>query len=150
MVPKSFALFGLAAVIIIGTIMVSACTGTVTPTATPAVTPTATPSPGTMAVFNQSDNNKTVEIKNGETFKVILDENPSTGYSWNVSVTSGLTIVNDTYLPPVTDLLGVSGMHEWHVKATGTGDQQFSGVYKRPWEPVFGNETTYVLNVKVV
>jgi inhibitor of cysteine peptidase len=100
--------------------------------------------------FNATDNNSTVDIKKGDTFKVVLDENPSTGYSWNASVTSGLSIVNDTYLPPNTDLLGASGTHVWEIKATGAGEQAFSGVYKRPWEPAMGNETMYMLTVKII
>jgi inhibitor of cysteine peptidase len=45
---------------------------------------------------------------------------------------------------------GASGTHEWTIKATGKGQQQFTAVYKRPWEPTTGNETTFTLNVKVV
>ncbi len=160
MVRKSFALFGLALVIIAGMIMVSACTGTGTPTAAPSATPSAVPSvtptapPSnnttvTMASYGQSDNNTTVSAKNGETFKISLEDNPSTGYVWNVSVTSGLTIVNNTYLPPNTTLVGAPGIREWQVTVNGTGTQQFSGIYKRPLEPLIGNETTYLLNVKI-
>jgi inhibitor of cysteine peptidase len=157
MIQKSFILFGLVLVIIAGMIMVSACTSSVTPTATPVATPTAAPSAtplppvsnNTTAAYNVSDNNKTVSVKNGESFKVTLEENPSTGYGWNASVTSGLTLVNSTYLPPNTTLVGAPGLREWQVMANGTGDQQFSAVYKRSWEPTFGNETAYVLNVTV-
>lgn len=150
---KSLALSGIAIIAIAGMVMVSACTTTVTPSATPSASPTATPSatpsPGTMAAFNQSDNNKTVNVKSGETFTVTLEENPSTGYAWNISVTSGLTIINDTYLPTNTSLVGAGGLHEWQVEATDTGDQQFSGIYMRPQAPIDGNETAYVLKVNV-
>jgi inhibitor of cysteine peptidase len=103
-----------------------------------------------MIAFNQSDNNRTVSVNSGKSFTVTLEENPSTGYAWNVSVTSGLTIVNDTYLPPNTTLVAVPGLHEWRVLVNGTGDQKFNGTYKRPQEPLTGNETTYVLNLKVI
>ncbi len=153
MIPKSLALFGLAVVVIAGMILVSACTGTGTPTAIPTATPSATPSPApsnnTIAAYNQSDNNKTVSAKIGDKFTVTLDENPSTGYSWYMSVTNGLTIVNDTYLPPNTTLVGAPGLHVWQIEADGTGDQKFSAIYKRLQEPPTGNETTYVLNVNV-
>jgi inhibitor of cysteine peptidase len=162
MVPKSLALFGLAMVVIAGMIMVSACTSTVTPTAVPSATPSAAPSAApsatplppasniTTAAYNQSDNNKTVSAKAGENFTITLEENPSTGYAWNVTVTSGLAIVNDTYLPPNTSLLGAPGLHEWRIKVNGTGDQKFNGTYKRPQEQLVGNETTFVLNIKVI
>jgi predicted secreted protein len=31
-----------------------------------------------------------------------------------------------------------------------TGDQKFSAIYKRSWEPVTGNETAYNVNIRVV
>jgi inhibitor of cysteine peptidase len=100
-------------------------------------------------VFGAGDNGKTVTINDGSTFSINLTENPSTGYSWNVSSTSGLTITNDTYTQGAS-MPGASGTHEWTIKATGKGQQQFTAVYKRPWEPTTGNETTFTLNVKVV
>jgi inhibitor of cysteine peptidase len=129
----------MAVVLITGMVMISACTSTTNENQTANTTPT----------FNESYNNQTETMKSGETFKVVLDENPTTGYSWNVSVTGGLTVLNDTYLAPNTTLVGAGGQHEWLVEATGTGDQQFSGIYKRPWEPVFGNETTFTLNITI-
>ena len=99
--------------------------------------------------YNIMDSNKTVTIKPGETFKVVLDENPTTGYNWTINVTPGLSIVSDTYIPPQGGLMGAGGQHEWQVKATGAGDQQLTGVYKRSWEPTFGNETTYSLSIKI-
>jgi inhibitor of cysteine peptidase len=103
-----------------------------------------------MKVFDSKNNTQTIEIKNGETFKVILDENPSTGYAWVIEATPGLTIVSDNYVPPDGSLVGAGGQHEWQVKATGTGNQQITGIYKRSWEPTFGNETSYTLNIKIV
>jgi inhibitor of cysteine peptidase len=105
---------------------------------------------GSMKVFDDRNNTQTISIKNGETFKVVLDENPTTGYAWIISVTPGLTIVNDTFVQSSSGMMGAGGRHEWQVKATGTGDQQFTGIYKRSWEPTLGNETTYSLNIKIV
>ena len=102
---------------------------------------------GNMQSFNQTDTNKTITVKPGETIKVLLDENPTTGYSWAFNVTSGLTIAKDTYHEPASGLIGAGGVHEWQIKSSGTGSQQISAVYKRPWEPTFGNETAFVLNI---
>jgi inhibitor of cysteine peptidase len=104
---------------------------------------------GSMKVFDDRNNTQTITIKNGEIFKVVLDENPSTGYAWIINVTPGLTIVTDTFVPSSSGLAGAGGQHEWQVKATGTGDQQLTGIYKRSWEPTIGNETTYSLNIKI-
>jgi inhibitor of cysteine peptidase len=102
-----------------------------------------------MKVFDDRNNTQTITIKNGESFKVQLNENPTTGYAWIINLTPGLTLVNDTYIAPSGGLMGAGGQHEWQVKATGTGDQQLTGIYKRSWEPTSGNETTYRLNIKI-
>jgi inhibitor of cysteine peptidase len=100
-------------------------------------------------VYNESDNGKTETLPLGTAFTVRLNENPTTGYSWNVSVTSGLNITNDTYIPPTSGLMGAGGIHTWSVLATKTGLQEFSGIYMQPWENKTGNETTYLLKVNV-
>jgi inhibitor of cysteine peptidase len=104
---------------------------------------------GNMQLYNQTDSGKTITVRPGETIKVLLDENPTTGYSWAFNVTSGLTIAKDTYHEPASGLMGAGGVHEWQIRATGTGSQQISAVYKRPWEPTFGNETAFVLDIKI-
>lgn len=103
-----------------------------------------------MTVFDDRNNTQISTIKNGESFKVQLNENPTTGYVWIINLTPGLTIVSDQYIAPSGGLMGAGGQHEWQVKATGTGDQQLTGIYKKSWEPTFGNETTYSLTIKIV
>jgi inhibitor of cysteine peptidase len=131
--------------ICLAAIFVAGCTqptppATQTPTATPAPSPTPI-----MNVYNESANGTTVTLPLGISFMVVLQENPTTGYSWNVSVTDGLEITNDTFAPPTSGLIGAGGVHSWDVLITKTGLQEFSGIYMRPWENVTGNETTYVL-----
>jgi inhibitor of cysteine peptidase len=131
--------------ICLAAIFVAGCTqptppATQTPTATPAPSPTPI-----MNVYNESANGTTVTLPLGTSFMVVLQENPTTGYSWNVSVTDGLEITNDTFAPPTSGLIGAGGVHSWDVLITKTGLQEFSGIYMRPWENVTGNETTYVL-----
>lgn len=113
-----------------------------------------TPSAGasTAKTYTDANSNQTITMAKGDTVTIVLRENPTTGYSWNVSATTGLTVKD---LGHVTDahpegMVGVGGNHTWEVTATGTGSQAFSGVYQRPWEPVFGNETAYKLNINIV
>lgn len=102
------------------------------------------------SAYSGGDSGKTITVNKGETFTVKLDENPTTGYSWNMTVGNGLQIVSDRYVPNATHLIGSGGYHEWTIKAVGNGTYMVSGVYKRPWEPVVGNEQRYTLTVKVV
>ena len=132
--------------------IVAGCT---TPTATPTPAPTATPVPTAVpgndvvpaASFDETYNGHTVQAETGTTFNVSLSENPTTGYTWNWTLTPGLELVNDTYAANESGLIGAGGVHTWVLKMTGNDTQTFSAIEKRSWEPVIGNETTYSLNV---
>ena len=104
------------------------------------------------SAYSSGDNGKTITVNGGEMFTVKLDENPTTGYSWNMTVGNGLQIVSDRYIPNATPahLVGSGGYHEWTIKAVSNGTYKVSGIYKRPWEPITGNEQRFTLTVKVV
>jgi inhibitor of cysteine peptidase len=80
-----------------------------------------------------------------------LKENPTTGYRWNLTVTPGLVITNDTFIPSDTTgkLVGSGGTRIWEMGAAGTGTQTIHAVYMRSWEPVTGNETAFSMTVIV-
>jgi inhibitor of cysteine peptidase len=103
----------------------------------------------TIKRYSAGDSGSMVVIKKGEAFKVILEENPSTGYSWNMSVSDGLEIMNDLYIPPAQQIPGRGGYHEWTIQAEKPGQQKVRGIYMRPWEPIYYNETTFRLDVEV-
>lgn len=125
---------------------------TVPTTAMPTPTQIPTVQPEERMVYNESANNSTVNVTAGKEFVIELRENPTTGYMWNATVTSGLLIVNDTYAMDAAapGMVGVGGTHSWLLKGTGTGMQQFRATYMRSWENVTGSEDRYVLNVNVV
>lgn len=125
-----------------------------TPTATPTLTPATTSPPVEMKdmhVYNETANGTTAKIPLGGGLIVRLVENPSTGYSWNATVTPGLAIVSDAYEPgPQSQgMVGAPGSHSWILSGKAAGEQKFSAVYMRPWENVTGTENTFVLNVLV-
>lgn len=148
-----------------GMIFTCGCTQSpATPPATTVVTtaaPTtvmATPtqevvmSPEEMTSYNESANGSTVNTTIGEEFLISLRENPTTGYMWNATVTSGLTILNDTYTMDAAPegMVGVGGTRSWLLTGTEAGMQKFEAVSMRPWENVTGSEDSFVLNVNVV
>jgi inhibitor of cysteine peptidase len=105
-----------------------------------------------MKVYNETSNGSTVKIAlGGEQIMVSLAENPTTGFSWNASVTSGLAIVNDSYQPSPQSqtMVGAGGVHSWVLTGTSAGEQKFSAVYMRPWENMTGSEDTFLLNILV-
>jgi predicted secreted protein/putative hemolysin len=105
-----------------------------------------------MVTFTEADNGKTSDIAQGTKFAVQLKENPTTGFQWNVTQSSGLSLVSDDYQinPHTEGMVGVGGIHTWIILAKDTGVQKFSGTYRRSWEPVTGTETSFVVNINVV
>jgi putative hemolysin/predicted secreted protein len=105
-----------------------------------------------MVTLTEADKGKTEDIAQGTRFAVQLKENPTTGFEWNATVSSGLSIQSSDYQmdKAAEGMVGVGGTRTWVVVANDPGTQTFSAVYMRSWEPVTGNETAYSVNVNVV
>jgi predicted secreted protein/putative hemolysin len=117
----------------------------------PGVTATPTAEAKKMVTFTEADNGKTGNVTQNTQFAVVLAENPSTGFAWNATLSPGLELQSDNYKNDAsTDRPGAAGTHTWVMVAKVTGDQKFSAIYKRSWEPVTGNETAYSVNIRVV
>ena len=107
-------------------------------------------------LITEADNGKNISLKNGETFYLKLKENPTTGYSWELNLSQGLTNVSNNYYPPESSknneqpIVGAGGVHIWEIKAVAEGSQQVKGRYKRPWENITGTEDNFTLKVEVV
>lgn len=99
-------------------------------------------------IVGLSGNITSLTMVKGTIFTIRLDENPTTGYSWNASTTPGLTVLNSTYIGGSSNRAGAGGVHEWKILASGNGTQWFNATYERPWEKS-GNETKYQLIVNV-
>ncbi|WP_292464453.1 protease inhibitor I42 family protein [Methanolobus sp.] len=104
------------------------------------------------SVYIEDNNTEIVRALKGDTIIIELQENPTTGYSWNLSASSGLSLVNDTYVQHSADegLTGVGGVHVWTFDLIENGVQNISAVYKRPWEDITGEEDAFELTVNVV
>ncbi len=156
-------------ILIVALVLITGCTTTTqetpqtqTATTTPTASPEETIAPATpdvngtttkelsfaeeiAKIQKNTDETGPIEMALNSTTDILLKENPTTGYMWNATVTSGLEIVNDTYIAPENQIPGASGMHEWTVKAIAPGNQTFTAVYHRPWEPVTAIDVTYTV-----
>jgi inhibitor of cysteine peptidase len=101
--------------------------------------------------YGESDNGSTVDAATGSMLRVVLDENPTTGYVWNATLTQGLFLVNDTYEvnPHSEGMVGVGGKHSWLIRADDPGEQEFNAVYGRPWENATPEDAAYSLKIMV-
>jgi predicted secreted protein len=97
--------------------------------------------------FTDTDNGKTYTVTRNQVVKIQINENPTTGYQWEPSVSSGIQIIDDSYQASTSGRMGAGGIRTWTLKMTAAGDQEFNANYKRPWES--GSEDTYTINFVV-
>jgi predicted secreted protein/putative hemolysin len=104
-----------------------------------------------MFTFTEADNGKTGDITRNTRFAVVLPENPTTGFMWNATLSSGLVLQSSDYLQNDTPagMVGVGGTRTWVILAKDIGNQKFSAISKRAWEPESGNESAYMVNIRV-
>ena len=140
------------AVACIAAVFLAGCTGPVTgpvPTPTPTPLQTEAPMPAQPNSFSLANNGGTYPVPFNAEIQLRLPENPTTGFLWNLSVTTGLSVINDTYIPDEVSgkLVGSGGTHIWFLKAMQPGKQDISGVYRRPWEPAATGVTFFSLSL---
>jgi inhibitor of cysteine peptidase len=104
--------------------------------------------------FNGQNNiTKEITVSAGGSFKVSLESNATTGFSWPEQAEIGNTaIVEQTdheYVAPTSDLMGAPGKEVWTFKALKKGTTVIAMQYSRPWEGGEQAEWTFNLTVTV-
>lgn len=94
-----------------------------------------------------------IDVKAGETFTIQLEENPTTGYGWTVSVSDESIVKpgSDQYNTESSGegLAGAGGVHTYTFEALAKGAAQITFVYERSFEENSGIETVvYDVTVK--
>ena len=103
------------------------------------------------APYDGGSNGKTVTLAPYSTVTIRLKENPTTGYSWVVTLPEGLSVVSDVYTPDAvpTDIVGSGGAHTWKLQPSQFGTYTFRAIHMQPWMNVTGSEETYTLTLVV-
>lgn len=76
-----------------------------------------------------------VEI-NGDVFKLIIEENPTTGYEWQYTINKEdhVKFISSDYIAPNTNLVGAGGEKEMTFEVLGEGVSTITLNLKRSWE----------------
>lgn len=102
---------------------------------------------------SQKNISKEIAVSAGDSFKVSLESNTTTGFSWpeqaQVNDTAVLKQAKHEYVAPANDKLGAAGNESWTFKALKKGTATISMEYSRPWEGGEKAEWTFVLTVTV-
>ena len=99
--------------------------------------------------FTSSD--QTIGVQVGEQFVIILDSNPTTGYSWEANFDQGLLkLAKRVY--EIEDkpegMVGVGGKQHFIFEALKKGDTQVKLTYKRSWEQEAAETRTFAVSIK--
>ena len=92
---------------------------------------------GTKNIYGPNDTS--ISVKEGEVFAIILEENPTTGYGWSITIGDEniLTLSADNYVPDDKsgEMVGSGGKREFVFRAMKPGEAWIDMVYEQSWEP---------------
>ncbi|HEY3274951.1 MAG TPA: protease inhibitor I42 family protein [Methanocella sp.] len=101
-------------------------------------------------VYNESFNGTTITLHKGDRLNISLQENPTTGFTWDITSTQGINVLASQFIPGQSGLIGAPGTHVWTLEASRNGTQQFKAVLRRGFEPLTGSENSYHLTMQVI
>ena len=101
-----------------------------------------------MLTVDQKDNNTQVVLIIGQELQILLPENPTTGFRWQMSPAGEpvLELLDDKFDSPASGV-GTGGIRHWRFKATVKGSADIEMVYRRVWEQ--DQSQTFRLAVRV-
>ena len=85
---------------------------------------------------SEIDNGKTVQLQLGQKIKVVLEDNPTTGYNWQTDSKdmSAIEQVGPPQFQPSSKLIGAGGKITVLFLAKAKGKDRLKLVYRRSWE----------------
>jgi inhibitor of cysteine peptidase len=90
--------------------------------------------------------NTAVTVARGDNLEVVLPQNASTGYRWEIDPSVGLAVVDDRLEPPASGRPGAGGQRVFVLRVDEPGVVQAR--LRRPWEPADSAARTYTVRVR--
>lgn len=93
--------------------------------------------PGTHYTLGAEDSGKTLNVRTGDEFTIVLESNPTTGYVWRFAAPYDemvLILKGDQYISPSEALCGAPGTRSLTFIAQESGRTGLKLIYVRPWE----------------
>jgi C1A family cysteine protease/predicted secreted protein len=108
--------------------------------------------------LSAKDDNRQIELKEGQVLVVGLESNPSTGYTWEIEgaketilrQTGKIVFEPESGPPGAPALLGAPGKQILRFEAVAAGQTTLRLVYRRPWEKGAKPAKTFSLQVQGV
>jgi inhibitor of cysteine peptidase len=113
-------------------------------------TPQPTPEPQTLS---EADAGTTVMVLMHDTIKVVLEGNPTTGFTWERAPDDESAVIleqlGDPEFQPSTGLAGSGGEFTFRFEGVASGQAVLKLIYHRPWEAGVPPEKTFEVTVWV-
>jgi predicted secreted protein len=102
-------------------------------------------------VFRESDSGRTVDVAVGAGICIELNENPATGYTWNMPELDGqvLSLETDETVPFPGAGIGGGGVRRFLLRARKPGTARLRLAYRRSWETDVPPDARFELTVNV-
>ena len=103
--------------------------------------------------IGEGNSGETIHVLTGETIRLRLRSNPSTGFSWTLTPPDKQILdsnENEFEADPHKEFeAGYGGKEVWTFQAVGAGEAEISLVYARPWEKDVPSAKTFRMKVVV-
>ncbi len=86
-----------------------------------------------MPRFTSSACGTSVDVTVRNPFAVVLEENPTTGYRWDMQIDPGLEVISSDYAPDAGTGVGGGGLRRFLLVATVTGELRLRAKLWRQW-----------------
>jgi inhibitor of cysteine peptidase len=87
-------------------------------------------------IIRESQSGSEVVVSTGDRILVILDSQPSTGYTWGITELDEAVVrrCGDPGFSASSDVVGAPGVDRWPFKAEAVGETTLKMEYRRSWE----------------
>jgi predicted secreted protein len=102
-------------------------------------------------VVTEQDSGNTIELRSGDILELVLDSNPTTGFTWEIEpIDTGVLLqIGEPEFKPDTELLGSGGKFTCRFEAASSGQTLLRLVYGRPFEQGLPQARTFQANIVV-
>ena len=100
--------------------------------------------------YDETANNRTIEVKADDEFELVLAETRTAGYRWMLKIGSEsvCNLIGESTAPNLPGI-GGTGEHSWKFRAVSHGRCEIALRYARSWESSSGPAKTFRMKVQV-
>jgi inhibitor of cysteine peptidase len=103
-----------------------------------------------MISVSDTDNGKHLDLKLGEVLSIVLPENATTGYVWELAdPDASLFSLSNKGSRYTEGTIGAAGQAWFVIRADKTGTGEIRLIHRRPWQDANTALATFTLSVRV-